>query len=169
MSKEGTVYNYSFCDTSLLGQYIINGITDVDGIVTNWGYDFDVTKSGSTISEAESNISTSTIYFLLFLGSLLIVFGLFVLDRGFWMGWVGVFAMIVGFILLYYDLSLVNYYVGNITLSGSTAGNIFNLVSRFIKLLPYITWLIVGFAVIRIFKAVRTSKNSVDGWDSNKY
>ncbi len=46
MTKDDTYYNYSFCNTSQLGTYIVNGFGDIDGIKTSWSYDLDVTPSG---------------------------------------------------------------------------------------------------------------------------
>jgi hypothetical protein len=128
-----------------------------------------VTPTGQSFTDAESKINTGAVYFLLALGIIFIAVG-FVLMRGsFWAGWTGVFFVCIGFVLLYYDLSLVNYYISATNLGGSTTNNVFLLVARFIKLLPYISWLIVGFAVISIFKLVKKDKNSQDGWDNNKY
>lgn len=39
-------YNYTYCGTADLGQYIITTCTDVDGIITCVGYDFNITESG---------------------------------------------------------------------------------------------------------------------------
>lgn len=45
-TKQGTMYNYSFCNTSILGEYIVNGVGDVNGVDTVFAYDFEVTYSG---------------------------------------------------------------------------------------------------------------------------
>ena len=42
MTKQDTMYYYDFCNNTKLGQYIIDGISDVDGIVTPWSYDYEV-------------------------------------------------------------------------------------------------------------------------------
>jgi len=42
----GVEYSYNFCYTSVLGSYIVNGYADVDGQVTVWAYDFNVTGNG---------------------------------------------------------------------------------------------------------------------------
>ncbi len=46
MNKDDTYYNYSFCNTSTLGNYIVNGYGDLDGVKTTWSYDFEITPSG---------------------------------------------------------------------------------------------------------------------------
>jgi hypothetical protein len=56
MTKDGSFFNYTFCNTTLLGHYIVNGIGDYDGIDSAWVYDFFVNGSGQTISPAEINL-----------------------------------------------------------------------------------------------------------------
>jgi hypothetical protein len=46
MTKLGTEYTYQFCDTSVLGTYIVNGFGDLDGTATVWAYDFEITGNG---------------------------------------------------------------------------------------------------------------------------
>jgi hypothetical protein len=48
MTKIGTDYNYSYCKTNTIGQYIVNGYSNVDGIKTVWAYNFYVTETGDT-------------------------------------------------------------------------------------------------------------------------
>jgi len=46
MTKVGTFYNYTFCNTSLVGEYIVNGFGNPDGERTSWNYDFWITGTG---------------------------------------------------------------------------------------------------------------------------
>lgn len=46
MTKSGTSYSYSFCNTSDLGQYIVNGYGDMDSVLTTWVYNFHITGNG---------------------------------------------------------------------------------------------------------------------------
>ena len=46
MTKDGTFYNYSFCDTTTLGIYIVHGVGDPNGVITIWNYNFEVTGTG---------------------------------------------------------------------------------------------------------------------------
>jgi len=71
MSKDDTYYNYSFCNTSTLGEYIVNGVGDLDGVRTSWAYNFEVTGTGF-----EFNQSRSTFY----IGSLAVLVFLFVIT-----------------------------------------------------------------------------------------
>jgi hypothetical protein len=162
-------YVYNLTSTQTLGTYIVNGYCDENGVKTNWAYDFPVTKTETPLTEAETNISTNTIYFLLVLGALFIAVGLFLLGKGFWINWLGIFFMAIGFIFLYYDLVLVNLYINTINITGQATEGIFLIFARFIKLLPYITALIVGFAIVKMLRGATSKKKSEDGWDNNKY
>ena len=48
MTKSGITYNYIFCGNKEIGQMIINGHGDVDGLDTPFGYDYEVTSTGKT-------------------------------------------------------------------------------------------------------------------------
>lgn len=70
MSKYGSKFNYTLPGQSTVGQYIVCGVGNVGGHVTDWCYVFYVTKTGTTSSTAQS-----IIYFIL----LAISVGLFIL------------------------------------------------------------------------------------------
>ena len=46
MQKTGTFYNYTFCDTTKVGTYIVNGFGDLDGTISVWNYNLEVTPTG---------------------------------------------------------------------------------------------------------------------------
>lgn len=64
-------YYTHFCNTSFIGDYIVNGYGDVDGIKTGFAYNFEVTATGDGFSTAQSNT-----YIVLFIVTLLIFIGL---------------------------------------------------------------------------------------------
>jgi len=68
MTKLGTEYNYSCSPSADIGQYIVNGVGDVDGLDTVWAYDYMITFDGTSPSTSQglSNI-------ILFIGLLLIL------------------------------------------------------------------------------------------------
>ena len=70
MSKSDSKFNYTLSEQTQVGQYIVCGVGDVDGDVTDWCYVFYVTKTGTTPSTAQG-----IIYFIL----LSISVGLFIL------------------------------------------------------------------------------------------
>src|SRR3989304_5545994 len=56
MTQDGTFFNYTLSSnyTSSLGNYIVNGVGDIDGIDTNFAYDFEITPSGASFTNALS-------------------------------------------------------------------------------------------------------------------
>ena len=68
MTKSGLEYNYTYCNTTNLGNYIVNGYSDVDGVDTVWAYDFDVTYLGKQLDSGQS------ILYVGFLGLLILIF-----------------------------------------------------------------------------------------------
>lgn len=46
MTGDGTYFNFTFCNTTDLGQYFVNGIGNKDGISTTFNYYFTVTPTG---------------------------------------------------------------------------------------------------------------------------
>lgn len=65
MDSSGDNYNYSFSNTSAIGQYIIYGHCDEDGVDTEWVYDLWITTTGNRVSLSNSII---VIVFLLLAG-----------------------------------------------------------------------------------------------------
>lgn len=53
MTKIGTNYNYTLCNTTSLGEYIVNGIGDLDGLSTIWSYNFLINGSGQNVSQSQ--------------------------------------------------------------------------------------------------------------------
>ena len=66
MTKDGTIYNKSFCKTSILGTYIVNGYGDLDSEITTWSYDFEVAPDYD-LTTASSSFYIGIIVVLCFL------------------------------------------------------------------------------------------------------
>jgi len=75
MTKSGTEYRRTYCNTSILGTYLVYGFGDLDGVNQTWGYDFKITKYGIRNEDTASGLPL--MLFMLFM-----IIGLFVL--GFW-------------------------------------------------------------------------------------
>jgi hypothetical protein len=56
MSQNSNVYNYTFCNTTLIGNYIYDTIGNPDGTLTTASVLFEVTETGDVISTAQSII-----------------------------------------------------------------------------------------------------------------
>lgn len=61
LTKIGTIYNHTFCSTSALGTYIVNGFGDPDGFTTPFTYDFIINPLGKNLTNSQA-----ILYFLIF-------------------------------------------------------------------------------------------------------
>lgn len=68
MSKFGVDYNYSFCGTSLIGDYLYNVCGDKDGILTCENINFNITPSGSEGNQAFYIVIILLVYGIAFIG-----------------------------------------------------------------------------------------------------
>ncbi|MAH48481.1 hypothetical protein CMI37_21830 [Candidatus Pacearchaeota archaeon] len=66
MTKDDTYYNYSFCNTTELGGYIVNGFGDLDGTKTAWTYNFEVTGTGFEFTSSRSTYYIGLLAMLVF-------------------------------------------------------------------------------------------------------
>jgi hypothetical protein len=95
MTKIGTEYNYTFCDTNTLGKYLVNGVGDTIIGLPTWNYEFEVTPTGST-----NNLVIPI--FLFIIGFILLIIGFifknefFGLFSGMLLTATGVYTMIYG-------------------------------------------------------------------------
>lgn len=48
MTKSGSGFNYTFCNNTQLGNYIVNGIGDPQGVQTIFAYDYSITTTGNS-------------------------------------------------------------------------------------------------------------------------
>ncbi len=71
MTKTGSVYNFTLTSGNLTksGEYIVNGVGDLDGVNTIWSYNFFVTGSGIKL-----NTSGAIAYLVLLIGVFFIFF-----------------------------------------------------------------------------------------------
>jgi hypothetical protein len=97
MTKLGTSYNYTYCNNSKLGTYIVTGYGDLNGVKEVWKYSFIVTPAGG----AENNTTLFIVMVISSLVLLLLAFifknNIFSLISGFAFLGTGVYGMIYGF------------------------------------------------------------------------
>jgi hypothetical protein len=96
MTKLGTEYTYSFCNTTKAGTYNVNGFGDATGALTKWNYNFKVTPTG-----AEDNTLFFIIIILIATGLILLGFifknYIFAFFGGLTFLICGVYGMIYGY------------------------------------------------------------------------
>lgn len=172
-SLGGGLYNYTFCNTSQLGSYIVNGYGDVDGVIQSWNFDFQVTNTGSIQSVPEAIGSFSYLFLMIILTITLLYIGFRLSDSD--MLWVlGTFFMFLSMLFMIYDIWLGYEY--QIKYVGSTSSTAVPEILFYLFLFALASGLLVGAVllfkrlpeVIDWFK-VYVFKESVDGWDENKY
>jgi len=74
-TKDGTNYNINFCNTTLIGKYIVNTIGDIDGtITTQTPYFFYISKTGGNIIENNNAIFIWLLFLITILGSFYYLF-----------------------------------------------------------------------------------------------
>jgi hypothetical protein len=56
MTKTGTVYSLAFCNTQIIGEYIVDGVSDVDAEPTVWSYNFFVTETGDNLQQNQGQM-----------------------------------------------------------------------------------------------------------------
>jgi len=100
MTADGTYFNYTFCNTTLIGDYIVNGVGDKDGATTPFNYWFEVTTTG--------NNNNNTIPLFLALGGFIILVFAFVLRNNYLGFMAGILFIIFGIYIIVYGLGFVS-------------------------------------------------------------
>lgn len=123
MTKVGTNYNYSFCGTSVLGNYIVNGFGDIDGTTTVWAYDFN-------ISPTEGNENNTTLFLIFIIASAVLLVIAFVFENHVFAFLSGLGFLATGVYTLIYGFgSLTNQYTQMFSMIIIGLGAIVTIVS----------------------------------------
>jgi len=72
--QNGISFNYTFCNTTENGLYIVEGFGDVGGDKTVFIYDFEITKTGLDFDTKESIVSIGLIFGLIAVSVFFIIF-----------------------------------------------------------------------------------------------
>ena len=167
MTKSGTEYNFTFCNTSAVGRYIVNGHGDLGGNDYVWAYDFEITPTGKETTTGQGFASIGIIISIVVLIFIFSFYGFKFLesDKTFP---IGLFFLLICLILVVYDL-----YVGYIM-----TRDVFYSVSlepvQF-KVWLGIMWGLIGIAflgllslTIKAIKEIRERKSLIkygEGWN----
>lgn len=114
MTKQGSLYNYTYCNASATGKYIVNGHGDPDGILTVFSYDFDVTPNGEAPNSAKSTLYFG-LFFIFLIFFVMSLVGVFKIEN-YW----GRFAMFWVAYLLILGVSFVGWNIANDFLTSSS-------------------------------------------------
>ena len=106
MTKTGTYYNHTFCNTNDTGTYKVNGFGDDLGVDQEWAYYFDITPSGNMATTSQGIISIVVIISVLFV---MLFFGFLGFKL---MDYEKLYGVALFFILLSLLLSVFSMYLG---------------------------------------------------------
>lgn len=77
MTKDGNYYSYGMCNkSSILGNYIVQGVGDLDGVNTTWTYDYEITREGKNLGGSEVGIYIVGFIFLSIITFILFIFSI---------------------------------------------------------------------------------------------
>jgi len=79
-SNGGGYFNYTFCNTTQNGEYIVNGIGDIDGTSTTWNYQFTVNPLGMVFTAQQATLYTLIFVIAMVLFLICVGFGIYAPD-----------------------------------------------------------------------------------------
>ena len=165
-TTDSIYYNYTFCNTTVLGQYIVSGYGDVDGVDTNWVYDFLITPAGTIQTTAQGGLSIGVILSVL---AIMIFFG--------WIGFkfiekdqtfaFGLFFLVMSLILSLYGLFL-GYVLSRdylVTSVSDVQEKIFISALLALTGIMLIAFVFLFISVIKQFKIRKSEKQYGEGYN----
>lgn len=126
MTKDDTYYSYSFCNTTVLGKYIVNGFGDEGGTLDTWEYYFHITETGT---EDVSVFNNPLLIILIALALVFLFIG--IKSETLWFGFIsGILFLLSGLYTTIYGLNdITNMYTQGAGISLISIGMIILLVS----------------------------------------
>lgn len=100
MTKDGSSFNYTFCENSALGNYIVNGIGDPEGVPTIFAYNYIITTTG--------NNNNYVIPLFLALGGFILLIFAFVLKNNYLGFMTGILFIVLGIYTIVYGLGIMS-------------------------------------------------------------
>jgi len=147
-TKIGPTYNYTFCNTSMLGTYTVNGIADLEGTLDSFSYYFNINPSGTYINQGTATIFISVISILIILILVCVYLTKFFAERESGMAeffFIGIFIFMATTIRL-----------SAIITSNTVAYNIINIIYRVVLYTLYFLFLVI---LVRLtMRAVKNKK-----------
>lgn len=171
MSTENSYdYNYTFCDTSLLGGYEVSTLGNGNGILTKVIYDFEVTPSGELQTTGQS-IGSAIVLVLMICLTLICGFIGFKLINFDYLWVLGVLFLVFSVFLVIFDLWLGVVYTQNyigVTNDTSLIQNLFYLLLFVIVAGILISIVLLAKNYKKVMKWITPDKID-DGWDDNEF
>lgn len=167
MTKNGIEYTYQFCNTSDLGQYIVNGHGDIDGVDTVWAYDFYITPSGFSFSESQGISSFALLISIILISGLFMFVSYKFLDTNKTFP-IGLFFLVISLLLSVYALHLGYIYTRDIIYPISAEGVQFKVYFGVMWGLIAVIFIAMIFLILKVLKEIRERKSLIrygEGWN----
>lgn len=140
MTYRNNEFNYTFCNTSSMGTYIVNGFCGNGTDYVYWAYDFDVTITGQDFSSPNSLMTIGIIIATIAIMFLFMIFG-FKLTNNENLYPIGflfiIFSVIFSIYLLHQTYTFSSVILGLESFSSTTA-----------TIYIVVLWVLVGIAII---------------------
>ena len=126
MTKVDTNYNHTFCNTSELGEYIVNGFGNPDGEKTAWNYNLFITETGK---EDVSVLNNPLLIILIALALIFLIIG--IKTETIWLGFMSAVMFLLGgiYMTIYGLNDITNMYTQGMGISIIGIGVIIMFVS----------------------------------------
>ena len=154
--KTGTEFAYSnFCNTTVVGQYIVNGVGDVDGLDTIFAFDFEVNPSGRA-----TNLGVGMAMGLVFIIILLVSFGSFMIYYA--EGPLKFVSLLATMLLVVFGLNLV----ANLSFDFNMSARVTSLLWMIYRMFLYGFFAMFFFVLAKLTSLLRIQKNPPPRIDS---
>ena len=143
MTKTGSEYNYTFCNTSMLGEHFYTVKGDKDGVVSVEIISFTVTASGGTLVEGSVGILIMAILFMFLIGGVLLM-GFLRKEQNMQSKWT---LFILSFLFFLIGVNLISILIGDTSANPA----LINFFDSFMAIMFIIFWFAFGLLAIMWF------------------
>jgi hypothetical protein len=145
-TKQGTRYNYTFCNTTSPGIYLVNGLGDIEGVNTVFSYDFEVTYSGYYI---DNTLKLSVIIICALLIAVCTFFT-FYIETG-----LKFVFLLITFLLIPFTMNILF----NLAAESGFSTVIVNLLKFAYRMAVYLFWAIFLYVLVKLTVELKIRKN----------
>lgn len=155
MSRVGTEYNYTYCNTSYYGDYMVHGKGDIGGEDTVWSYGFYITESGrEKISSGESITLVISIVIILVIAILFLLIS-FKFESFVWKTiFIGV-SSIIFLIAILYPLIILTQTFGGFSEFTARYTTFWFVMRILLGVVATFLFIYVAWVIIRLWKIKR--------------
>jgi len=155
-TKTGSVFNYTFCNTTEVGNYLVFGIGDLGGINTTFTYDFDISLSGKNQTNNPIGLVVPVFSIIINIGIIFLSFKKQILKNEFTNFMLRRSLMIIALVLLAFNSSIMASIADSI---GLDLTNQMFLLMEIFGWSCYIGMIILGFTtIIQFLRQINTNK-----------